>query len=38
MVERFKSRLGNAVAVLHSGLSQGENMMNGEKLNGEKPK
>lgn len=24
MVERFKSRLGNAVAVLHSGLSQGE--------------
>ena len=24
MVERFKSRLGDAVAVLHSGLSQGE--------------
>ena len=33
MVNRFKGRFGNLVAVLHSGLSLGRNMMNGEKYN-----
>lgn len=31
MVKRFKGRFGSQVAVLHSGLSIGENTMNGEK-------
>lgn len=38
MVERFKGRFGESVAVLHSGLSQGENMMNGARLSGKKRK
>ena len=38
MVHRFKGRFGELVAVLHSGLSDGENMMNGEKLKKEKQK
>ena len=29
MVDRFKGRFGSQVAVLHSALSVGENMMNG---------
>ena len=34
MVERFKSRLGDAVAVLHSGLSQGEKYDEWRKIEG----
>lgn len=32
MVNRFKGRFGNDVAVLHSGLSAGKNMMSGERF------
>ena len=38
MVQRFKSRFGEHVAVMHSGLSQGENTMSGGRLNEEKRK
>ena len=33
MTERFRSRFGEMVAVMHSGLSVGRNMMNGVKSN-----
>ena len=33
MTDRFISRFGQEVAILHSGLSNGEIMINGEKLN-----
>lgn len=33
ITNRFIARFGDKVAIMHSGLSDGENMMNGEKLN-----
>lgn len=36
MVQRFKSRFGSQVAVLHSGLSSGKSSMNGGKFTGKK--
>lgn len=33
MTERFRSRFGEMVAVMHSGLSVGRSMMNGVKSN-----
>lgn len=38
MVRQVKARFGQEVAVLHSALSEGENMMNGAEYAAAKPK